>query len=57
MLRYMNVKKLDPYVINNTHIDCDRYTYDALNDTIVKSLNDEMKIIMNETVFFYNYVE
>ena len=53
----MNVKKLDPYVINNTHIDCDRYTYDALNDTIVKSLNDEMKIIMNETVFFYNYVE
>ena len=47
------VKKLLPYVINNAHIDCDRDTYDVLNKSIVKSINDDMKILMNKDTFVF----
>ena len=53
ILRDMNVKNIDLYVIEKTHIDCDKDTYNGLNDSIVKPLNDERKLIMNEDMFVY----
>ena len=47
----VNVNNLDSYVIKNDHIDCGKDTSDVLNESIVKPLNDEMKIIMNEYMF------
>ena len=49
----MNVKNIDSYAIKNTHIGYDKDTYDVLNNSIIKPLNDEMKIIMNEDMFIY----
>ena len=53
-MRDINVKNLNSYVIKNGHIDCDKDTDDVLNESIVKPINDEMKIIMNKDmcVFF-----
>ena len=52
ILRDINVKNLDSYVMKNTRIDCDKDTYNVLKESIVKPLNDEIKIIMNEDYFF-----
>ena len=41
------------YVIKNAHIDCDHDTYDVLNNSIVKPINDGMKILMNKDMFVY----
>ena len=43
ILRDINVKKLNSYLIKNAHIDCDKDTYDVLNESIVKPINDEIK--------------
>ena len=43
ILRDIRVKTLELCVIKNDHIDCDKDTYDVLNDLIVKPLNEEMK--------------
>ena len=50
----MNVINIDSYIINNDRIDCEKNTCELLNDSIVKALNDEIKIIMNEDMFFFN---
>ena len=50
-MKYINVKNLNSCVIKNAHIDCEKDTYDVLNKSIVKPLNDEMQIIMNEDIF------
>ena len=53
ILRYINVKNLNSYVIKNVHIDCEKKNaYDVLNESIVKPLNDEMKITINEDICF-----
>ena len=39
ILRDIRVKTLELCVIKNDHIDCDKDTYDVLNDSIVKPLN------------------
>ena len=44
----MNVRNLDSYVIKNIHIDCDKYVFGVLNNSIVKPLSEEMIIIINE---------
>ena len=54
---YINVKNLNSYVIKNVHIDCEKNAYDVLNISIVKPLNDEMKIIMNEDICFLMWNE
>ena len=41
------------YVIKNAHIDCDKDKYDVLNDSIVKPLNEEMKLLMNKDICVY----
>ena len=46
-------KKLLSYVIKNVHIDCDHDTYDVLNKSIVKLIDDGMKIILNEDMFVF----
>ena len=33
------------------HIDCNKDTYDVLNNPIVQSLNEEMKLLMNKDMF------
>ena len=43
ILRDINVKNLNSYPIKNAHIDCDKDTYDVLNESIVKPINDEIK--------------
>ena len=48
-----HIKKLKLCVIKNAHIDCDKDTYDVLNESIVKPLNKEMKIIMNKDMFVF----
>ena len=53
ILRDINVKNLDSYVIKNVHIDYDKDTYNVLNKSIGDLLNDGMKIIMNEDMFIY----
>ena len=45
--------KLLYYVIKNAHIDCDHDTYDVLNNSIVKPINDDMKILINKNMFIY----
>ena len=57
ILIYINVKNLNSYVIKNVHIDCEKNAYDVLNISIVKPLNDEMKIIMNEDICFLMWNE
>ena len=52
-MRDIYFNKLDSYVIKNAHIDCDKDTYDVLNDSIVKPLNEEMELLMNKDMFVY----
>ena len=47
----MNVKNTDLNVIKNAHINCDKNTYDVLNESIFKPLHNEMKIITNDVFF------
>ena len=44
--------KIFSYVIKNTHNDCDHDTYDVLNKSIVKSINNTMKLLINKDIFF-----
>ena len=53
ILRDINVKNLNSYRIKNAHIYCKKDTYDVLNESIVKPLNNEMIIIMNEDRFVF----
>ena len=53
ILRDIRVKTLELCVIKNDHIDCDKDTYDVLNDSIVKPLNEEMKLLMKKDMFVY----
>ena len=53
IFRDILVKTLHSYRIKNTHIDCEKDTNDVLNESIVKPLNNEMKIIMNEDRFVF----
>ena len=53
MSRDIYLNKLKSYVIKNAHIDCDKDTYDVLNDSIVKPLNEEMELLMNKDMFVY----
>ena len=46
-------KKILSYVIKNAHIDCDHDTYDVLNKSIVKPINDDMKTLMNKDMFVF----
>ena len=39
------------YVIKNTHIDCHHDIYNVLNKSIVKPINDDMKLLMKEDMF------
>ena len=57
ILRHTNVVTIDSYVIKNSRVYCEKDTYDVLNYSIFKTLNDEMKIIMNEDMFVYFFVE
>ena len=41
------------YVIKNAYIDCDHDTYDVLNKSIVKPINDDMKTLMNKDTFVF----
>ena len=50
-------KKLLSYVIKNAHIDCDHDTYDVLNKSIVKPINDDMKSLMNKDMFVWFIIE
>ena len=52
-MRDILFNKLNSYVIKNAHIDCDKDTYDVLNDSIVKPLNEEMKLLMKKDMFVY----
>ena len=45
--------KVLSYVIKNAHIDCDHDTYDVLNNSIVKPINDDTKLIMNKDTFVF----
>ena len=45
--------KLLFYVIKNVHIDCDHDTYDVLNKSFVKPINDDMKLLMNKDMFVF----
>ena len=49
----MNTMTISSYIIKNTRIDCEKDAYEILNYLIVKSLNDEIKIITNEDMFVY----
>ena len=53
ILRDTLFNKLRSYVIKNAHIDCEKDTYDVLNDSIVKPLNEEMKLLMEKDMFVY----
>ena len=53
ILRDLLFNKLNSCVIKNTHIDCDKDIYDVLNDSIVKPLNEEMKLLMKKYMFVY----
>ena len=43
ILRGINVKNLNSYIIKNAHIDYEKDTFEILDESIVKLLNDEMK--------------
>ena len=45
--------KILSYVIKNAHINCDHDTYDVLNKSIVKPINDDMKTLMNKYIFVF----
>ena len=45
ILRDISFNKLKSYVIKNAHIDCEKDTYDVLNDLIEKPFNEEMKLL------------
>ena len=49
----MNVIKIDSYIIKNAHIYHEKDTYEVLTALIVKPLNDEMKLIMNEKICMF----
>ena len=51
--RYSGGNKLLSYVIKNDHIDCDHDKYDVLNKSIVKPINDDMKLLMNKVMFVF----
>ena len=53
ILRSLSVKKLNSYIIRNAHIDCEKETCNVLNESIIKPINDEMKIIMNKDMFVF----
>ena len=57
ILRYINVKNLNSYVIKNVHIDCEKNAYVVWNKSIMNPLNDEIKIIMNEDMCFLMWNE
>ena len=57
ILSDINITNIDSYVIKNAHIDCEKDTYDGLNDPIIKPLNDEMKSLMKEYIYFYMWNE
>ena len=46
-------KKMKSYVIKNARIDCDKDTYDVLNNSIAKPFNEEMKLLMNKDMFMF----
>ena len=52
-MRDIYFNKLNSYVIKNAHIDCDKDAYDVLNDSIVKPLNEEMKLLMKKDMCAY----
>ena len=52
-MRDILFNKLNSYVLNNAHIDCKKDTYDVLNDSIVKPLNEEMTLLMKKDMFVY----
>ena len=39
---------MNSYIINNSRIGSEKYTFDVLIESIVKLLNNGMKVIMNE---------
>ena len=45
--------KLLSYVIKNAHIKCDHDTYDVLNNSILKPMNDDVQLLMNKDMFIY----
>ena len=45
--------KLKSYVITNAHNNYEKDTYDVLNDSIIKPLNKEMKLLMEKYVCVY----
>ena len=45
--------KVISYVIKNAHIDVDHDTYDVLNNSIVKPINEDMKLLMKKDMFVY----
>ena len=49
----IHIKKLESYVIKNSCIDCDKDTYYVLNNSIVKPLNEEIKLLMNRDMCMY----
>ena len=53
ILRDTLFNKLKVYVIKNAHIDCEKDIYDVLNDSIVKTLNEEIKLLMEKYIFVY----
>ena len=53
ILRDTLFNKLKSNVIKNAHIDCEKDTYDVLNDSVVKPLNEEMKLLMEKDMFVY----
>ena len=52
-MRDIDVNNLNSYVIKNAHTDFEKDTYDALNESTVKPLNGEMKIIMSKDIFVF----
>ena len=41
------------YAIKNVHIDCNHDTYDLLNKSIVKPINDDIKLLTNKDMFVF----
>ena len=45
--------KVLSHVINSDTIDCDHNTYDVLNNSIVKPINDDMKLLISKDMFVF----
>ena len=45
--------KVLSHVINSDTIDCDHNTYDVLNNSIVKPINDDMKLLISNDMFVF----